>query len=96
MMHTRLGIFAAAAVLTAAASQAPPPAPPPFAPVAARGDLVFASGILPAAPAQADCRGPGRTGARRIEGPAGARRHVPRPRRLDVGVPGRRRGLRRR
>ena len=54
MMHTRLGIFAAAAVLTAAASQAPPPPPPPFAPVAARGDLFFASGILPAAPAQAD------------------------------------------
>jgi 2-iminobutanoate/2-iminopropanoate deaminase len=54
MMHTRLGIFAAAAVLTAAASQAPPLPPPPFAPVAARGNLVFASGILPSAPAQAD------------------------------------------
>jgi len=54
MMYTRLGISAAAAILTAAASQAPPPPPPPFAPVTARGGLVFVSGILPAAPAQAD------------------------------------------
>ena len=54
MMHTRLGTFAAAAVLTTAASQAPPPPPPPFAPVTARGGLVFVAGILPAAPAQAD------------------------------------------
>jgi reactive intermediate/imine deaminase len=54
MMHTRLGIFAAAAVLAAAASQAPPPPPPPFAPVTVRGGLVFASGIMPSAPAKAD------------------------------------------
>jgi 2-iminobutanoate/2-iminopropanoate deaminase len=54
MIYTRLGTFAAAAVLTTAASQAPPPPSPPFAPVTARGGLVFLSGILPATPEQAD------------------------------------------
>ena len=49
MMHSRLAL-AAAAACTLAVSQAPPPPPPPFAPVAARGGLVFVSGILPATP----------------------------------------------
>ena len=50
MMHSRLALAAAAAACTLAASQAPPAPLPTFAPVAARGGLVFVSGILPAAP----------------------------------------------
>jgi enamine deaminase RidA (YjgF/YER057c/UK114 family) len=52
MKHARVALALAAAAGTLAASQAPPP-PPPFAPVAARGGLVFVSGILPA-PAAGD------------------------------------------
>ena len=51
MMHSRLVLAAAAAACTLAAAQEPPPAPPVFAPFAAKGGLVFVSGILPAAPA---------------------------------------------
>jgi len=48
MKHVCVALALAAAAGTLAASQAPPP-PPPFAPAAARGGLVFVSGILPAA-----------------------------------------------
>ncbi len=51
MKTVRLALVAAAAC-TLGATQAPPP-PPPFAPVTARGGLVFVSGILPS-PAAGD------------------------------------------
>ena len=54
MTHSRLALTSAAAALAMAFSQAPPPPPPPFAPVAARGGLVFVSGILPGAPEAGD------------------------------------------
>ena len=46
MPNMRVALILAAAASTLAASQAPP-APPPFAPVVARGGLVYVSGILP-------------------------------------------------
>jgi len=49
MKIVRIAIVAAAACV-AGAAQAPPP-PPPFAPAAARGGLVFVSGILPSSAA---------------------------------------------
>lgn len=51
MKTVRVALVAAAAC-TLGATQAPPP-PPPFAPVTARGGLVFVSGILPS-PAAGD------------------------------------------
>jgi 2-iminobutanoate/2-iminopropanoate deaminase len=54
MKTVRVALVAAAAC-TLGAAQAPPP-PPPFAPIAARGGLVFASGILPS-PAEGDIAG---------------------------------------
>ena len=51
MKTVRVALVAAAAC-TLGAAQAPPP-PPPFAPVTARGGLVFVSGILPS-PAAGD------------------------------------------
>jgi len=51
MKTVRVALVAAAAC-TLGAAQAPPP-PPPFAPTAARGGLVFVSGILPS-PAAGD------------------------------------------
>jgi len=52
MMKTVRAALVAAAACTLGAAQAPPP-PPPFAPVTARGGLVFVSGILPS-PAAGD------------------------------------------
>jgi 2-iminobutanoate/2-iminopropanoate deaminase len=52
MKHVRLALAVAAAACTLGAEQASPP-PPPFAPAAARGGLVFVSGILPS-PAAGD------------------------------------------
>ena len=46
MTHPGPALVLAAAACTLAASQAPP-SPPPFAPAAARGGLVFVSGVLP-------------------------------------------------
>lgn len=54
MMPSRRVRLVTAAAVTLAAWTAPSDAQPAFAPVTVRGSLVFVSGILPAAPAQAD------------------------------------------
>jgi 2-iminobutanoate/2-iminopropanoate deaminase len=52
--HVRLAFIAAAAAAAAAAVLPAQTAPPAFAPVSARGGLMFVSGILPPAPAAGD------------------------------------------
>jgi 2-iminobutanoate/2-iminopropanoate deaminase len=54
MKPSRLALAVAAAAWTLIVSLGASPPQPPFAPVSARGGLVFVSGILPAAPEPAD------------------------------------------
>ncbi|MCK7491539.1 MAG: RidA family protein [Comamonadaceae bacterium] len=98
MMHiaTRAAVAAAAACTPLAASQAPPTASAAaFAPVgrARRPRLRVGHPALPRRP-PADVAAQAAQVLDELKVAPGRRRHVDRPRRLDVGVPGRRRRLR--